>query len=208
MPVRSSSALVAAAPFALWCCARGVGRLNSMCHPGDSLSRNTPKQAMRFNRVCESDCTDLPHQLCLSVHASSINPILCGLERRPHPWMWTFLRPARRPHADVRLRADAARGGVSRVAGEEGGIRKNRVMTVRQMKKHRIRLKRSRSSWQTARERTIQHMMATTFWSPDGKPISAAQFVERLFGELPRFFKDEDELRRIWSQPDTRKALL
>ena len=58
------------------------------------------------------------------------------------------------------------------------------------------------------KERTIQHMMATTFWSPDGKPISAAQFGERLFGELPQFFKDEDELRRIWSQPDTRKALL
>ena len=58
------------------------------------------------------------------------------------------------------------------------------------------------------KERTIQHMMATTFWSPDGRPISAAQFVERLFGELPQFFKDEDELRRIWSRPDTRKALL
>ena len=32
--------------------------------------------------------------------------------------------------------------------------------------------------------------------------------VEQLFGELPRFFKDEDELRRLWSKPDTRKALL
>jgi type I restriction enzyme R subunit len=58
------------------------------------------------------------------------------------------------------------------------------------------------------KERSIQHMMATTFWSPDGKPISAAQFVERLFGELPHFFKDEEELRRIWSRPDTRKSLL
>ena len=58
------------------------------------------------------------------------------------------------------------------------------------------------------KERTIQHMMATTFWSVDGRPMSAAQFVERLFGELPEFFKDEDELRRIWSRPDTRKALL
>lgn len=56
--------------------------------------------------------------------------------------------------------------------------------------------------------RNIQSMMATTFWSPDGKPISAAQFVERLFGELPQLFKNEDELRRIWSKPDTRKALL
>jgi type I restriction enzyme R subunit len=51
-------------------------------------------------------------------------------------------------------------------------------------------------------------MMATTFWDPGGKPISANQMVEKLFGELPRFFKDEDELRRLWSKPDTRKALL
>jgi type I restriction enzyme, R subunit len=51
-------------------------------------------------------------------------------------------------------------------------------------------------------------MMATSYWSPDGKPISANQMVERLFGELPRFFKDEDELRKIWSRPDTRKALM
>ncbi len=58
------------------------------------------------------------------------------------------------------------------------------------------------------KERTIQHMMATSFWSPDGKPMSAAQFIERLFGDLPRLFKDEDELRRLWGQPDTRKALL
>ena len=58
------------------------------------------------------------------------------------------------------------------------------------------------------KERTIQHMKATTFWSPDGKPISAAQFIERLFGELPELFKDEDELRALWSKPDTRKALL
>ena len=56
--------------------------------------------------------------------------------------------------------------------------------------------------------RTIQNMIATSYWNPDGKPISANQMVERLFGEIPRFFKDEDELRRIWSKPDTRKALL
>ena len=58
------------------------------------------------------------------------------------------------------------------------------------------------------KERTIQHMVATSFWSPDGTPISAAQFIERMFGDLPEFFKDEDELRGIWAQPYTRKALL
>jgi type I restriction enzyme R subunit len=29
-----------------------------------------------------------------------------------------------------------------------------------------------------------------------------------LFGQLPEFFKDEDELRLIWSLPDTRQKLL
>jgi len=56
--------------------------------------------------------------------------------------------------------------------------------------------------------RALQHMSATTFWSADGKPMSAAQFLEALYGTLPEFFKDEDELRRIWGAPDTRKQLL
>ena len=58
------------------------------------------------------------------------------------------------------------------------------------------------------KERTIQHMMSTTFWSADGRPMSAAQFLENMFGALPEFFKNEAELRAIWSKPDTRKALL
>jgi type I restriction enzyme R subunit len=58
------------------------------------------------------------------------------------------------------------------------------------------------------KERTIQHMMSTTFWHPDGTPMSAQQFMEALFGRLPEFFKDEAELRAIWSAPDTRAKLL
>jgi type I restriction enzyme R subunit len=58
------------------------------------------------------------------------------------------------------------------------------------------------------KERQIQHMMATTFWHPDGTPMSAAQFMEALYGKLPGFFKDEDELRKLWIMPDTRKRLL
>ncbi|WP_429077414.1 EcoAI/FtnUII family type I restriction enzme subunit R [Aeromonas veronii] len=56
--------------------------------------------------------------------------------------------------------------------------------------------------------RKIQHMSATSFWHPDGSPMSAAEFMEDLFGKLPEFFKDEDELRTIWSEPGTRKKLL
>ncbi|MEY4417276.1 MAG: hypothetical protein RIQ53_4569, partial [Pseudomonadota bacterium] len=56
--------------------------------------------------------------------------------------------------------------------------------------------------------RTIQSMSATSFWSADGRPMSAAQFLESLFGTLPEFFKDEDELRQLWSDPTTRRRLL
>ena len=56
--------------------------------------------------------------------------------------------------------------------------------------------------------RTIQHMMMTSFWHPDGTPMSAQHFMELLFGKLPEFFKDEDELRALWSDPDTRAKLL
>jgi type I restriction enzyme, R subunit len=58
------------------------------------------------------------------------------------------------------------------------------------------------------KERTIQHMSSTSFWSADGTPMSAAEFLKSLYGALPEFFRDEDELRAIWSAPDTRKALL
>jgi type I restriction enzyme R subunit len=58
------------------------------------------------------------------------------------------------------------------------------------------------------KERTLQHMSATMFYSPDGRPLSAAEFIQRLFGELPALFRDEDELRRLWGDPTTRHALL
>lgn len=50
-------------------------------------------------------------------------------------------------------------------------------------------------------------MMTTLFLSADGKPMSAAQFLESLFGILPDFFKDEDELRSIWGGPDTERSV-
>lgn len=56
--------------------------------------------------------------------------------------------------------------------------------------------------------RQIQSMVQTSFWSADGRPMSAQQFLERLYGDLPEFFKSEKELRQIWSVPSTRKALV
>ena len=68
--------------------------------------------------------------------------------------------------------------------------------------------KRTRVKLADGKARKIQHMMSTSFWRPDGTPMSAQQFMETLFGKLPEFFTDEDELRAIWSAPDTRKRLM
>ena len=71
------------------------------------------------------------------------------------------------------------------------------------VKRQRIKVKLA-----DGKARTIQHMMVTTFWHPDGTPMSAQQFLEMLFGKLPEFFKNEAELRALWTAPDTRTKLL
>ena len=91
-----------------------------------------------------------------------------------------------------------SRGGTGGTGGEEPGPR-----APQPPRPEKIRIKLA-----DGKVRTIQSMTATSYWSADGKPMSSAQFMESLFGELPEFFRDEDELRRIWSAPDTRKALL
>ncbi len=69
-------------------------------------------------------------------------------------------------------------------------------------------IKKAKVKLADGKERNIQHMMVTSFWHPDGTPMSAQQFMEELFGRLPGFFKDEEELRSLWSVPDTRRKLL
>lgn len=69
-----------------------------------------------------------------------------------------------------------------------------RVMT-------RIRLSKEK-------ELSIDSMVNTSFWNSSGIPISSAEFVQQLFGELPQFFKSEEELRLLWSDANTRKGLL
>ena len=58
------------------------------------------------------------------------------------------------------------------------------------------------------KERSIQHMTVTSFWHPDGTPMSSQQFLELLYGKLPEFVKNEAELRALWSSPATRSKLL
>ena len=72
----------------------------------------------------------------------------------------------------------------------------------------RSKKKRIKVKLRDGKERTIQHTVQTSFWSADGKPISADEFLNNLFGELPKLFKDEEELRKLWSNPLTRRTLL
>ena len=56
--------------------------------------------------------------------------------------------------------------------------------------------------------RKIKYIASTTYWSPEGKPISAQEFLERLFGDLTGIVADEDQLRATWSDPDNRERFL
>ena len=75
--------------------------------------------------------------------------------------------------------------------------------TTETERKQKIKIK-----LRNGKDREIQSMISTSFWSADGKPITAEEFLNNLFGELPKLFKDEEELRKLWSNPLTRKTLL
>ena len=70
------------------------------------------------------------------------------------------------------------------------------------------RKKKIKIKLRDGKEREIQHMISTSFWGADGKPVSVQEFMNSLFGAMPEFFKSEEELRKIWSNPTTRKAFL
>jgi len=88
------------------------------------------------------------------------------------------------------------------------GLKEPEIKDKKEKYEPQERPERIKVKLKDGKEREIQHMIATSFWSTEGKPISAQEFLENLFGELPNFFKSEEELRKIWSNPTTRKTLL
>ena len=59
------------------------------------------------------------------------------------------------------------------------------------------------------KELSIKSMSTNLFYF-QGQPVSAEEFIKKLFNTivLPTFFKNEEELKRIWSSPITRNELL
>ena len=55
--------------------------------------------------------------------------------------------------------------------------------------------------------RAIRYIAATTYWM-DGQQVSASELLNRLFGDLQGMVADEDRLRAIWSDPDSRAQFL
>ena len=58
------------------------------------------------------------------------------------------------------------------------------------------------------KERQIRYLATTSYWSHDGRPITAQEFMEQLFGDLTGLVADEDELRKTWSDPERRAAFM
>lgn len=58
------------------------------------------------------------------------------------------------------------------------------------------------------KERQIRYIAATTYWSHDGRPITAEEFMEQLFGDLGTLVASEDELRAVWSDPERREGFI
>lgn len=73
--------------------------------------------------------------------------------------------------------------------------------TVNENKKIKVKLR-------DGKIREIQSMVSTSFWDAQGRPVSVEEFMHNLFGELPKLFTTEQELRTIWGSPITRKQLL
>lgn len=52
--------------------------------------------------------------------------------------------------------------------------------------------------------------MTSTYFYVDGKPISAEEFLQRLFDtlKLPELLESEERLRELWANPMTRRDLM
>ena len=48
----------------------------------------------------------------------------------------------------------------------------------------------------------------TRYIDENGRPLTSKQFLEKLVGDLPHLYQSEEQLRKAWANPDTRKELL
>jgi type I restriction enzyme R subunit len=107
-------------------------------------------------------------------------------------WDGEPLEPEPRPERPDRQEAPDGPQGV----GEEG----DDFIDDRPLEKIEIKLADGKA-------RSIQYLQASSYWF-DGRPITAQEFLKKLFGDLSGMIADEDELRSQWRNPETRERLL
>ena len=88
--------------------------------------------------------------------------------------------------------------------GGSGGGEIDRPDTPPEVRPKKIKIKLS-----DGKVREIQAMSSTMFYL-DGKPVSAEEFIKKLFDtlKLPEILGSEDDLRELWSNPITRSELI
>ena len=88
--------------------------------------------------------------------------------------------------------------------GGSGGGEIDRPDTPPEDRPKKIKIKLS-----DGKVREIQAMTSTMFYL-DGKPVSAEEFIKKLFDtlKLPEILGSEDDLRKLWSNPVTRSELI
>ena len=88
--------------------------------------------------------------------------------------------------------------------GGSGGGEIDRPDTPPEDRPKKIKIKLS-----DGKVREIQAMTSTMFYL-DGKPVSAEEFIKKLFDtlKLPDILGSEDDLRELWSNPVTRSELI
>ena len=57
------------------------------------------------------------------------------------------------------------------------------------------------------KQRAIQYLKTSTYWA-DGRMMSAQEFIEMLFGDLKGLVVDEEQFRKVWSNPETREKFM
>ena len=58
------------------------------------------------------------------------------------------------------------------------------------------------------KERNIQYIKASNYIGLDGNLMATHQFLEMLFGDLKGLVADEDQLRNIWGNLETRRRFM
>lgn len=58
------------------------------------------------------------------------------------------------------------------------------------------------------RARKIKYIKSDMFWGADGKPVSAEEFLDAMFGKLPEYYSSIEELQEKWANPTSREELL